>query len=342
MIHTKRFVCALALCATILSVRGFAADPTFTLLRETMIGSYGSLPTGISAKGNTLYTVTFNDRRVLKLINVDSDATTVTILAHTASDDIMVAGPVTWPVSRGLTGCYTDETTNTILVAGDQGIDGAIFSFSPTGDLLIKDAAAIGGSNHRYGAAARWGGNILASQTGNGLFCLLPTLAGFTGGSYLSSSQGAKSYMRDIVQDGNDFYVSFTNSTTESTDGVVKFTGGTPGSFSGYTGTVWASTTGKSTGAAMGVGIFNYASGGKKYLMVPDRTAKTLDFYDLATATKLTSLGTSTGIYDPYDAVAIGNLIFVTQYNSSTTPTSRITVIGVDVPSAVTDWQLLN
>ncbi len=321
----------ITLLLLILSIAVFSL--TVDYVTSIDISAEGDGPIGLAFYNGSVFTVTFNDRKIIKVDDPVSGSPVVSTFADTSS-------LLSWPTGRGLTGIDIDSSTGDTYVSGDYGSGGSVFKYDSSGTLVNSfiDTTA----DHRNGGCTLWGStpDLLICQSGKGMFDMLNTLTGYDSPGWISGGVNATTYYRDVAVVGDDFYVSRTyypaGLGASGPDGIDKFTGGTAGDLTGYTADGWIDLADGTAQAGCGIYYWLYANimgpFPISYILYANQLDKTLDFYLAEIAgvpTKALTLGATENVTDPRDScvgvIGVDEFLFVSQ-----SATNEILVFEID------------
>ncbi|MBX7245980.1 MAG: hypothetical protein K1X53_10815 [Candidatus Sumerlaeaceae bacterium] len=315
--------------------------PTATYVKTIDVSSAVNFPTGIDIYNGNLYVTTFNDRKLVKVTAPLSVTPTLTTIADFSTS-------ITWPAGRGLISVNCNQATGDKYVAGENGSQGILAIVNAAEAVTYSSIAT---TTPRYMAFDRFGTTstvfaapLLASSImryfdtsvpppGNPPTEITPQAA--------AAAAPYNSNFRDGKVSGNRVYYS-RNGTTP--DGYARYDAVTPNTLAGATATGIYQTTGTNTVSAMGLGVFN--DGVDEYVVVPDRSGRTVQFVNAATnVVALTishpAFALNAGLIDACVGTISGTKYLFVTHAGSTSPTGdSVEVFQLNGFANVNDWEM--
>ncbi|HMX62375.1 MAG TPA: hypothetical protein PKD58_04855 [Candidatus Sumerlaeota bacterium] len=334
--HLLAAVVSIALPVSVFAV------PAPVFVKSINVGASLTAPSGIAADPATgdLYVLGFTNRALAKVTNPLGTEVVSTLVAA------IPPSPLTgsWGSGRGPQGIAIVGTT--LYVVGDDGTNGSLVAYNTGGTQLnsISSTGALGTEGRSCSIGPDlWGGKVLIGRAASSpILCADPFDTGSALAGNSISGTGSTAAVRGAVAVGNDVYSYASTATNNS---ISKFTGGTAGSWVGYTGTAsWNTLTG-TNGSGAFVGIGKYSDGATTWIVAINPGAPGgISFFNTTTnANDLTfqdATNLPTGGPKGLAFASIGgtDYMFVTNIDASPTPnTVRVYSLG---PSSVNDWSM--
>ena len=318
----------IVLSIVILQSTAMAQYPTFTYSHIIDISPEGTTPTGIDFYDGNLYVASFDNRNLFEVTNPESPT------GWAKTEILDASGLAPWASGRGLTGVSVDPGNGDVFICGDSGSGAAIFKYnisSATVTASLIDAS----STHRVSGCDVWGSTpdlVVGGITTGGVYDVQNNLSGFDSGITSSTL-----YIRDVVMVGNDFYGAYTKGDT--TNAILKWTGGTPGDLSGYSSSAWVTLSSGTWNAANGITYWNDTDDSMEYIIWANKVDQTVEIYDLADASlDFTLAASDTGglMTQPFDAVV--GVTGGVPYLYVTSDTGYVVVFTITTSTNVNDW----